>query len=152
MFAKQQELMVRVMNLFAEHFDKHAVLRGGMVLCVLGCDRLTNDLDYIFIPYTSKRDIVAAVIKTLSAIKGANIEHSLNSKCLRVILTVDGVSVQIESKVAVHVPTQILSTKELAGKYGLPPRLIAVLDYPAALAHKMAAWNERRLFRDAYDI
>ncbi len=152
MYAKQQELMVKVMNLFAERFDKHAVLRGGMVLRVLGCDRLTNDLDYVFVPYKSKKDIVDAIITTLSEIDGAKIEHSLNSKCLRVILTVDDVSVQIESKVAIAVPTQVLSTKELSEEYNLPPRLISVLDYSAALAHKMAAWNERRLIRDVYDI
>jgi hypothetical protein len=152
MFAKQQELMVRVINLFAEQFEKRAVLRGGMVLRVLGCERLTNDLDYIFVPYESKKEIVDEVLKTLSRIDGAKTEHSLNSKCLRVIVTVGAVSVQIEAKVAIQVPAQVLSTREIAKEYNLPPRLISVLDYPEALAHKMAAWNERRLIRDVYDI
>jgi predicted nucleotidyltransferase component of viral defense system len=30
--------------------------------------------------------------------------------------------------------------------------LISVAEYSVALAHKMAAWNERRLVRDLYDI
>jgi len=152
MIEEQQALLVKVMNLFAEHFDKRAVLRGGMVLRVLGCERLTNDLDYIFMPYSSKKDIVHDIISTLNKIDGANTEYSLNSKCLCVILTVDNVSIQIESKVAILVPTQILSTKELAAEYNLPPRLIQVPAFPDALANKMAAWNERRLIRDIYDI
>lgn len=152
MIEKQQALLVKVMNLFAERFDKRSVLRGGMVLRVLGCERLTNDLDYIFMPYSSKKDIINDIISTLNELDGAKTEYSLNSKCLRVILTVDNVSIQIESKVAIKVPTQILSTKELAAKYNLPPRLIQVSDYPDALANKMAAWNERRLIRDIYDI
>ena len=152
MIEQQQALLVKVMNLFAERFDKRAVLRGGMVLRVLGCERLTNDLDYIFMPYSSKKDIVQDIISTLNEIDGAQTEYSLDSKCLRVILTVDDVSIQIESKVAIKVPTQILSTKELAAEFNLPPRLIQVSDYPDALANKMAAWNERRLIRDIYDI
>lgn len=149
---KQQELLVRVMNLFAEKFDKKSVLRGGMVLRVLGCERLTNDLDYIFMPYKSKKDIVEEIISSLKEIEGAEITHSLNSKCLRVILTLDDTSIQVESKVAMEAPVKILSTKDLAEQYNLPPRLIQVLDYPVALANKMAAWNERRLIRDIYDI
>lgn len=34
----------------------------------------------------------------------------------------------------------------------MPPRLIPVVDYSVALANKLAAWNERRLHRDLYDI
>ena len=149
---KKQALLALVMNLFAERLDKNSILRGGMVLRVLGCDRLTNDLDYIFVPYKSKKDIVQEIIKTLNEIDGAEIEYSLNSKCLRIILTVDGVSIQIEAKVAMAASTQIVSTKEVAAAFGLPARLIKVIDYPIALADKMAAWNERRLIRDIYDI
>jgi len=39
-----------------------------------------------------------------------------------------------------------------SAEFDLPPRLIQVLDYSVALANKMAAWNERRLIRDIYDI
>ena len=149
---RKEALLVKVIDLFAEHFDKHAVLRGGMVLRVLGCTRMTNDVDYLFVPFKSKKDIVEDVVSTLKKIEGADVRHSLNSKCLRVILTVNGVSVQIEVKVALDVPTSILTTKELASVYGYPPRLIPVVDYPIALADKMAAWNDRRLIRDIYDI
>jgi predicted nucleotidyltransferase component of viral defense system len=30
--------------------------------------------------------------------------------------------------------------------------MICVSDYPVALANKLAAWNERRLMRDLYDV
>lgn len=148
----QQALLVQVLDLFAVTFDQRAILRGGMVLRILGCERLTNDLDYIFVPYKSKKDIIDEIISTLEGIEKSIVDYTLNSKCLRIVVTVEETSVQIEAKVAMDVPTQILSTKELAATYGLPPRLIRVLDYPVALAHKMAAWNERRLIRDLYDI
>ena len=61
-------------------------------------------------------------------------------------------SIQIEAKVAMKVPVQIISNKELAIKFNLQPRLIPVVEYSVALANKMADWNERRLMRDIYDI
>jgi predicted nucleotidyltransferase component of viral defense system len=150
---KEEALLVRVMDLFARKFDRKAVLRGGMGLRILGCERLTNDLDYVFIPFKSKKDIVEDVISTLKEIDGAEIDYSFNSKCLRVVLKAMDTSIQIEAKVAMGgVPVQIISNKELALKFNLQPRLIPVVEYSVALANKMAAWNERRLARDIYDI
>ncbi len=149
---KEEALLARVMDLFARKFDRNAVLRGGMGLRILGCERLTNDLDYVFTPFKSKNDIVEDVISALKEIEGAKIEYSLNSKCLRVVLKVNDASIQIEAKVAMKVPVQIISNKELAIKFNLQPRLIPVVEYSVALANKMAAWNERRLMRDIYDI
>jgi predicted nucleotidyltransferase component of viral defense system len=149
---KEEALLVRVMDLFARKFDRKAVLRGGMGLRILGCERLTNDLDYVFIPFKSKKDIVEDVISALKEIDGAEIDYAFNSKCLRVVLKVGDTSIQIEAKVAMGVPVQIISNKELAIKFNLQPRLIPVVEYSVALANKMAAWNERRLARDVYDI
>ena len=149
---KQEALLTRIMDVLAERFNKHAVLRGGMVLRLLGCERLTNDLDYVFVPYHSKKDVVDDVVTTLRKMEGMNVSHSLNSKCLRVVVSKEGVSAQIEIKTMMEVATQILSTKELASQYGFPVRLVPVMDYAVALANKMAAWNERRLLRDIYDI
>ena len=39
MIEKEQQLLARVLDLFAQRFDKKAVLRGGMVLRVLGSPR-----------------------------------------------------------------------------------------------------------------
>ncbi len=147
-----EALLAQIMDVIAVRFDKRAVLRGGMVLRVLGCERLTNDVDYLFVPYASKKDVVEEVLAALANIETASIRHSMNSKCLRIVLTRDQVSVQIEIKTAADVPTQLVSNREMARQYGLPPRLLPVVDYPVALADKMAAWNERRLVRDVYDI
>lgn len=152
MIEKEQQLLAQVLDLFAQKFDKKAVLRGGMVLCVLGSPRLTNDLDYVFVPYKSKKDIVDEILTCLRSIDGAQLDYSLNSKCLRVILTVEQTSIQIESKVAMDVKTTTTSTRLFSTRFNLPPRIIHVVDTNVALANKMAAWNERRLIRDIYDI
>jgi predicted nucleotidyltransferase component of viral defense system len=152
MIEKEQQLLARVLDLFAQKFDKKAVLRGGMVMRVLGSPRLTNDLDYVFVPYKSKRDIVDEVVTCLRSIEGATLDYSLNSKCLRVALTVERTTIQIEAKVAMDVETATLSTRLFSSQFDLPPRIIHVVDTNVALANKMAAWNERRLIRDIYDI
>lgn len=152
MAERQEALLGRILNLFAERFDSKAILRGGMVLRLLGCSRLTNYLDYVFVPFRSKKDIVDDVVETLRQIPGSEVNYSLNSKCLRAVVTVEGVTVQVEAKVAVKERTTVLSTREIAAPLGLPTRLVSVVDYPVALASKMAAWNERRLIRDVYDI
>ena len=64
MINKEQALLAKIMDLFARKFDKNAILRGGMVLRILGSQRLTNDLDYIFVPYKSKKDIIPAAHRT----------------------------------------------------------------------------------------
>lgn len=152
MTGKEQQLLARVLDLFAQKFDRKAVLRGGMVLRVLGSPRLTNDLDYVFVPYKSKKDIVKEIVACLQAMEGATVDYSLNSKCLRVVLTVDGTTIQIEAQVAMDIRTTTTSTRLFASPFHLPPRIIHVVDTGVALANKMAAWNERRLMRDLYDI
>ena len=151
MIEKEQQLLARVLDLFAQKFDRKAVLRGGMVLRVLGSPRLTNDLDYVFVPYKSKKEIVGEILACLRTIDGADLEYSLNSKCLRVVLTVDRTSIQIETKVAMDVKTTTTSTRLFSTQFNLPPRIIHVVDTNVALANKLAAWNERRLIRDIYD-
>ena len=151
MIEKEQQLLARVLDLFAQRFDKKAVLRGGMVLRVLGSPRLTNYLDYIFVPYKSKKDIVDEIVTCLRSLEGADLDYSLNSKCLRVVLTVDQTTIQVEAKVAMDVETTTTSTRLFSSQFDLPPRIIHVVDTNIALANKMAAWNERRLVRDIYD-
>ena len=149
---EQQKLMAKVIDIIAETFDKHAVLRGGMVLSILGCDRWTNDIDYLFVPYKSKKDVVSELTSALKAIPGSKVKHSINSQCLRIELTVGDVSTQIEVKVDTKAKTDLVSTRELSEKFNLPARIIPVMDNSVALANKMAAWNERRLARDIYDV
>jgi predicted nucleotidyltransferase component of viral defense system len=152
MIEKEQELLAEIVDLFAQKFAEKAILRGGMVLCMLGSPRLTNDLDYIFVPYSSKKDIVDEVIKALHTMGNVTVSHSMNSKCLRILITREHTTVQVEAKVAKEIQTATTSTRLFSPKYNFPPRLISVAEYSVALAHKMAAWNERRLVRDLYDI
>lgn len=152
MLEQEERLLAQILDIFAQKFDKKAILRGGMVLRILGSPRFTNDLDYVFVPYSSKKDIVEEILTCLSSIETAEITHSLNSKCLRVVVTTPEATVQVEAKVAMEAKTATSSTRLFSPLHQLPPRLIPVMDYEIALAHKMAAWNERRLIRDIYDI
>lgn len=122
------------------------------MLRILGCERLTNDLDYVFVPFRSKKDVLDDVLAALKELDGAEISHSMNSKCLRIIVGIKDIRIQIEIKTALEMPTRIVSTKDFSALYALPPRLIPIMDYPVALANKLGAWNERRLLRDVYDI
>ena len=148
----EEKLLATVLDLFADRFGKKAILRGGMVLKVMGSARYTNDLDYVFVPYKSKKDIVNELLQCLQELPGAKVEHSLNSKCLRIILTVDGTSIQIEAKVAKEAKTIAIANTLLATQFQLPKRLLHVTDHSVSMSNKMAAWNERRLIRDIYDI
>ena len=149
---KEQELLAKVLDLFASEFADRALLRGGMVLRVMGSARFTNDLDYLFVPYKSKKAIATEILECLRKIENSRVAHSLNSQCLRVLLTVDKISIQIEAKVAMEVKSSVISTKLYSPRYNLPKRLIHVVDHTVSLANKLAAWNERRLARDLYDI
>ncbi len=149
---KREELMVIIMNHFSETFKGHAVLGGGMVLRLLDCPRFTNDLDYTFIPYKSKKEIENQIIDALSEILQVKLHHTMNSKCLRIKVVKDDVLIQVEVKVAKSCKTEILTTASLAKLYNHTPRVLSVMAYHIALANKMAAWLERRLIRDLYDI
>ncbi|NCD35246.1 MAG: hypothetical protein EOL87_17775 [Spartobacteria bacterium] len=149
---EQQRLLIEILDLFAQRFDKHAVLRGGMVLYLLGSERLTNDLDYVFVPYRSKKDIVDDVLAELTTLPGVAVKHSMNSKCLRIIVQRGDTAVQVEAKTAEQVHADVISTAPIAQNYNLPPRLIRIVNLSVALSDKLAAWNERRLVRDLYDI
>lgn len=149
---KEQELLATVLDLFASEFADKALLRGGMVLKVMGSARYTNDLDYLFVPYKSKKDILSKILSCLKKIEGGSIKYSLNSQCLRIFLSVEETSIQIEVKVALEVKSIVVSTKLFSPQYNLPKRLIHIVDHSVSMANKLAAWNERRLARDLYDI
>ncbi len=148
----EQRLLAEILDRFAQQFDRRAVLRGGMVLRVLGSPRMTNDLDYVFVPYRSKKEIEQEVIACLESIDGVQVRHSLNSKCLRAVVTRGRINVQVEAKVSRDMQTITASTRLFSRQFDLPQRLIPVVDPEIALANKLAAWNERRLLRDIYDI
>jgi hypothetical protein len=150
--AENEILMIRLINLFADAFPGQAILKGGMELRLLQCPRHTNDLDYIFIPYTSKIDIGREVLAVLDKEQGLSVEHSMHSTCMRIIVTAGTTRVQIELNVARECKSQAISTSDVARLYHIQGRIIRVMSLDVALAHKHAAWLERDLMRDLYDV
>jgi predicted nucleotidyltransferase component of viral defense system len=113
---------------------------------------LTNDLDYVFIPFSSKNDIAGPVLDVLRAQQGLRVEHTMHSTCLRIVVTSGSVRAQIELNVASECKTQELSTADLARSHHLQGRIIRAMSLDVALSHKLAAWMERGLLRDLYDV
>ncbi len=144
-------LMLWIMHAFADRFKHHAVLKGGMQLMLMSSARATNDLDYVFVPYTSKTEIVPRIEDLLKAIPAARIDKSLHSSSGRFRIAVGRADVQIEFNVSPETPSVELTTELLAHRLNARPRIIRVMSPDVALAHKLAAWNERRLLRDLYD-
>jgi len=145
-------LMLFLINTFAEKFPQSAILKGGMCLRLLDCPRLTNDIDYVFVPYDSKKDVVKVVTSVLNEIKGLAYQYSMNSKCLRILARYNEFSTQIEVNVAKEYPAVSVSTATLSRKQGLLGRVVQVSSYDVSIANKLAAWNERGLMRDLYDL
>ncbi len=67
MFENTEALLAWIVDFFATSFGNSAVLKGGMALRLMHSPRYTNDVDYIFIPFDSKK-----VLRKL-----------LNKRCLR---------------------------------------------------------------------
>lgn len=144
--------MIFLINTFAEKFPQSAILKGGMCLRLLDCPRLTNDIDYVFVPYRSKKDVLQGVTSVLDDIDGLTYEYSMNSKCLRIRVQYGELSTQIEANVAEHYPATSISTAALSRQQGLLGRIVQVAGYDVSMANKLAAWNERALVRDLYDL
>ena len=144
-------LFLWVMHRFAEVFEDHAVVKGGLALRLLDCPRSTTDIDYVFVPFRSKKDIAERIESVLREIEGARISVDVHSKMLRARVQVDSAEIQVEASVDTDTSTIPLSTAGFASAQGQPPRIVRAMSLDVALAHKLAAWNERRLLRDLYD-
>jgi len=139
------------MHRFASVFNQHAILKGGMALRLLDSPRSTTDIDYVFVPYASKRELRGQVEKALAGLEDARVEIALHSKMLRARLQVDDAQIQIEINIAMQCPAIAMATGNFARSLGQPSQVVAVMGFDFALAEKLAAWNERRLLRDLYD-
>jgi len=144
-------LFLWVMHRFATLFDQHAILRGGMALRLLDSPRSTTDIDYVFVPYASKRQVKNLIEEAMAELEDATVEISLHSKMLRARVRVDEAQIQIEINVAMQCPSIPMATGNFARSLGKPSQVVAVMGFDTALAEKVAAWNERRLVRDLYD-
>lgn len=147
----QEDLMVWIMNQLAAKLPNHAILKGGMLFRLLDSPRPTNDLDYVFVPYRSKKNVLPLIEEALSVLDGLRMSATFHSTAVRIIVTYRNLRVQVEANVADECPSEEMSTVALAAKAGLLPQIIRVMRYDVALAHKLAAWNERALIRDLYD-
>ena len=151
-----EAFMIWLINKFSEKCAKNLILKGGMVLRLLECPRYTNDLDYVAIPFSSKKEVVSLIDKALSGFEKITYTYQLSSKAARFFVNLTNhhgkLSTQIELNVADSCETNVISTGEIAITHHLQPHLVSVMKYEIALAHKLGAWNERGLIRDLYDI
>ena len=145
-------LFLWVMHRFASLFDQHAILKGGMALRLLDSPRSTTDIDYVFVPYDSKLPVKVLIEEALAELEDATVEISMHSKMLRARVQVDAAQIQIEISVARRCAAIPMATGNFARSLEQPSQVVAVMDFGIALADKIAAWNERRLIRDLYDV
>lgn len=150
--ATSDGLFLWVLHRFAEVFEEHAVLKGGIALRLFDCPRATNDIDYVFVPFRSKKQIAARIREVLGEIEGARVEVATHSRMVRAHLHVDGASIQVEANVALECPTEAVPTAGFAIAQGQPSRVVRVMSLGCALANQLADWNEKRLLRDLYDV
>ncbi|MCR5028023.1 MAG: nucleotidyl transferase AbiEii/AbiGii toxin family protein [Fibrobacter sp.] len=151
-FDSTEALLAWIIDFFAEKFGNSAILKGGMSLRLMHSPRYTNDVDYIFIPFDSKKDAKTLVEEALSEVEGLRFESSMNSKALRIIVEFGGQNAQIEINTDKECPSIPMSTSLLSAPYGHPARIVRIMEPGVSFAHKIAAWNERELMRDLYDV
>ena len=151
-FESTEALLAWIVDFFADKFGNSAILKGGMSLRLMHSPRYTNDVDYIFIPFDSKKDAKSLVEGALSQVDGLKFESTMNSKALRIVVDFGGQSAQIEINTEKECPSIPMSSSLLTTPYGRPARIVRIMEPGVAFAHKIAAWNERELMRDLYDI
>jgi len=151
-FESTEALLAWIVDFFADNFGNSAILKGGMSLRLMHSPRYTNDVDYIFIPFESKKDAKSLVEGAFSRIDGLRFESSMNSKALRILVDYGGQQAQIEINTEKECPSIPMSSSLLTTPYGHPARIVRIMEPGVSFAHKIAAWNERELMRDLYDV
>jgi predicted nucleotidyltransferase component of viral defense system len=151
-FRNTEELLAWVVNFFATEFGNNAIIRGGMALRLLNSPRYTNDIDYVFVPFASKKDLKPLIEKKLKSVQGLEFGIALNSKVMNINIAYLSQSCQIEINTERECESIAMSSSPIASLYGMPPKVVRIVNLPVAFAHKIAAWNERELLRDLFDI
>ena len=151
-FESTEALLAWIVDFFADNFGNSAILKGGMSLRLMHSPRYTNDVDYIFVPFDSKKDVKSLVAGALSRIEGLHYESTMNSKALRILVEYGGQQAQIEINTEKECPSIPMSSSLLTTPYGHPARIVRIMEPGVSFAHKIAAWNERELMRDLYDV
>jgi len=150
-FDSVEVLLAWLMDWFAQTFQTQVILKGGMELRLLDSVRHTNDLDLVFVPFTSRREVAQLVSQRLDGVDDLQYEVRLDSRSLRYLIRYGGQLGQVEIAAAQECPSIPMSMAPLAAKQGLATGVVRVMAPGTALAHKLAAWNERALVRDLYD-
>ncbi|HQF54019.1 MAG TPA: nucleotidyl transferase AbiEii/AbiGii toxin family protein [Fibrobacteria bacterium] len=147
-----EALLVRLLHHVGQELPVQGVVKGGLVLRLLDCPRRTNDLDLVLVPYGSKRDAAPRLQQVLEAFPCDSMEITTHSTAIRARLRQGKVVAQVEASVAEECPSQPMSTSSLATQHRELPRVVRVMRFEDALAHKLGAWMERGLMRDLYDV
>jgi predicted nucleotidyltransferase component of viral defense system len=151
-FENTEALLAWLMVWMSQTFPAQAILKGGMVLRLLESARNTNDLDWIFLPFKSRKEVAPLMRTELDKIKDLSYVERLDSRSLQYQIDYGGQRGQIEISTKEQCKSIAMSSARLAASHGLVGSIVRVMDPSIALAHKLAAWNERRLYRDLYDI
>ena len=113
-FKSTEALLSWIIDFFAQKFGNSAILKGGMSLRLMHSPRYTNDVDYVFIPFDSKKDVKTLVEEALSLVDGLMFRISMNSKALRIIVDYAGQQAQIEINVEMECPSIAMSSSLLS--------------------------------------
>jgi len=119
---------------------------------LLNSPRYTNDIDYVFVPFKSKNELKPLIEKKLSSVDGLKFGISLNSKVMVVSINYLSQSCQVEISAKNECESLAMSSSAVASPYGMPSKIVRIAELSAAFAHKIAAWNERELLRDLFDV
>lgn len=92
------------------------------------------------------------ITDALDQISSINIQTTIHSTCIRFLIKKENVTVQLEVNVDKNCSSEALSTSSIASGNQILLRIIRGMSFPVSLSHKLAAWNERGLIRDLFDI
>lgn len=145
-------LLVRLLHHIGQELPVQGIVKGGLVLRLLDCPRRTNDLDLVLVPYGSKRDAAPKLRRILETFPCDRMDIATHSTAIRARVRQGTVVAQVEASVAEECPSLPMSTSSLAAQHRELPRVVRVMRFEDALAHKLGAWMDRRLMRDLYDI
>lgn len=106
--------------------------------------RLTNDIDFVFVPYTTKKQVLGAIKPILAEIADATVEITTHSTMVRATVTLDDTSIDVEVSIATECQSTSMATAALANALGQPSQVVRIMEPRVALAHKLAAQGSRR--------
>lgn len=158
---RRDHLLSHLLALLARDLPDAVVFFGGTALARthLPNGRLSEDLDLLAVP--RRVDVVAEVERLfaeglrrgygrlsweppLSAVRGTD---------PAVLRTPDGLAVRVQLLDPANHPSWPTERRALVQRYSdAPPAKLAVPTLPAFAASKTAAWHDRRLPRDLYDL